>query len=315
VQLTVAICTHNPDEETFLRALDAITSQLDEIASVELIVVDNNSSPPLQSQRYLDGYQLRLISEPEPGLTAAREAAIKSAAGSVIVFVDDDNLLGSGYLVAVANAFAADGKLGLLGGRIVPEYAEQVPEWFGEFEHWLAIRRHSRELHVETTGPPFSSYFPVGAGLAVRHDLALAYLEDCSQTQRIEGRRGDALSSGEDLDLGLFALSRGYKLVVDGGLSLTHVISQGRTTEAYMERLAVGNVRSALALEQKWAPRFGTSIYPMFSMSLFALLLRSAATLALSLRSPRYKVKYRIYATLVRVRLVSGGARGLALEA
>jgi glycosyltransferase involved in cell wall biosynthesis len=301
--LTVAICTYNPDRDILLRALDAIFGQIEDTPSAEVIVVDNNSSPPLEDRKYLEGYQVRLICESEPGLTAAREAVINGAAGAVIVFVDDDNVLDPSYLANVMRAFTEDPDLGLLGGRIVPEYESRPPAWFGEFEHWLAVRRHSPELHVETTAPPFSNYFPVGAGLAVRRDLALAYLKDCEETLRIEGRRGDALSSGEDLDLGLFVLSQNRKLAVTGTLSLTHVISNSRTSREYIERLAVGNVKSALALERKWAPRFGRPVYSGLSNSPMSLLARTAATWVLSLWSPRYKVKYRIYTTLTRARL------------
>jgi len=196
--------------------------------------------------------------------------------------------------------------LGLLGGRILPEYDAEPPEWFNEFEHWLAIRRYEPQLYVETTAPPFSSHFPVGAGIAVRRDLALAYLRDCAETSRIEGRRGDALSSGEDLDLGLFVLSREYKLAVSGKLSLTHVIPKARTSKEYIEKLARGSVESALALERKWAPRFGGPIYSSFALPLRALMPRLAITRVLGLWSPRYKVKYCIYATLSQARFGEG---------
>lgn len=302
MQLTVAICTYNPDKPLLLRALSAVFAQ-DAASEAEVIVVDNNSTPSLADQQYLGDYALRLIHEPRPGLTAAREAAINAASGEVIVFVDDDNILGPDYLSKVLREFTGDSRLGLLGGSILPEYDSPPKAWFAEFEHWLAIRRHTPELRVETTAPPFSSNFPVGAGLAIRRDLAVAYLDDCNDSQRIEGRRGDALSSGEDLDLGLFVLSQGCKLAVVGDISLTHVISLGRTSTEYLERLAVGNVKSALALEAKWSPRLGAPVYTWLSPSWPSLLTRTAATWLLSTLSPRYRIKYRIYRTLARARL------------
>jgi glycosyltransferase involved in cell wall biosynthesis len=303
VQLTVAICTYNPDRATMLRVLDALVPQLEAVLSAELIVIDNNSSSLLGEQPYLSDYPIRFIREPKPGLTAAREAAIINAGGEVIVFVDDDNILDDDYLATVVDTFAAHHGLGLLGGRVIPEYDTQPPQWFGEFEPWLAVRRHAPDLCVETTAPPLSDYFPIGAGLAVRRDLALAHIKDCAETSRIEGRRGSALSSGEDLDLGLFILSRGGKLAVTGALSLTHIISGERIRVEYLERLAVSNVGSVFELESKWSPRLGAAVHPMFSMSLLTLLVRAAATSVLSLRSPGYKIKHRIYRTLIRVRL------------
>jgi Glycosyl transferase family 2 len=302
MRLTVGICAFNPEMSTIRRALDAIVAQIGEVPRAEIIVVDNNSCPPLSELDYLDEYPIRLICEPNPGLTAAREAVISSAQGDVIVFVDDDNILGEHYLATVVEAFARDPQLGLLGGAIFPEYDRSPPRWFDEFEHWLAVRRYSPELHVETTELPYSEYFPVGAGLATRRELALAYQEDCKNGTRIEGRRGNALSSGEDLDLGLFALSRGSKLAVIGALRLTHVISSGRVCSKYLERLAAGSITSSLELERKWAVRFGRPVYPAFALSSVDLLARLAATAVLGLWSPRHKVKHRVYSTLARAR-------------
>jgi glycosyltransferase involved in cell wall biosynthesis len=303
MQVTVAICTYNPDRNTLVRALDAIVAQLGSVSPAEVIVIDNNSSPPLAEQRYLSSYSIRLIREPKPGLTAAREAAIKNARGNPIVFVDDDNILGDRYLARVVEAFSADPLLGLLGGCILPEYDTQPPDWFTEFERSLAIRRYAPNLQVETIAPPYSEYFPIGAGLAVRRDLALAYLDDCAESSRIEGRQGSALSSGEDIDLGLFALSQGAKLMVTGALRLTHVISSDRTRREYLERLAVSNVKSSLELEKKWAPRFERPVYPIFSIPLTKLMMRTMALWFLGLWSPRFRIKRRVYTMLTHIRL------------
>jgi glycosyltransferase involved in cell wall biosynthesis len=308
MKITVAMCTYNPSRETIVRALDAIATQLGDVQT-EVIVVDNNSSPPLADFKELERYQLRIVVEPRPGLTAAREAVVNNAQGDVIVFVDDDNILGEHYLATVAEAFAADSQLGLLGGCVVPEYETAPQKWFQDFEPWLAVRRYAPELWVETTelsvdGDANTEHFPVGAGFATRRDLAVAYQEDCATTMRIEGRRGSALSSGEDLDLGLFILSQGSKLVVTGSLSLTHVISDARLSGKYLQRLAIGNVKSSLALERKWSVRFGRPIYPMFSMSLPSLLLRAATTTVLGLSSQRYRIKRAVYLTLARARLI-----------
>jgi glycosyltransferase involved in cell wall biosynthesis len=302
VRVTVAICTYNPDRATLLKALDAIVPQLGDISSAEVIVVDNNSSPPLAELGYMSAYPIRLVHEKQPGLTAAREAAITNSTGDIVVFVDDDNILNDGYLATVAEEFSADPTLGVLGGRIIPAYNVDPPTWFSEFEPWLAVRRYAPELRVQTTDPPFSDYFPIGAGLAVRRDLAIAYLRDCEETSRIEGRRGESLSSGEDLDLGLFALSQGSSLLVTGALCLTHVISSERLQIGYLKRLATDNVRSSLQLERKWAARLGISVYPMFSTPLIGLLARIVAAGALSPRSPRYRIKLHRYAALMRIR-------------
>lgn len=307
MRLTVAVCTYNPDEALLQRALDAILEETVEHASSEIILVDNNSEPPLEGRGFLDRYPLKILREPVPGLSAAREAVIANATGDVIVFVDDDNILAPGYLATVVQRFSSDASLGLLGGRIVPEYPVTPPAWFSEFEEWLAIRRYEPDIEVETTGPPYSNYFPIGAGIAVRRTLAAAYVTDCAGTTTIQGRRGQSLSSGEDVDLGFFVLSRGFKLAVSGKLCLTHVISERRLTPDYLERLAVGNVASSLALDAKWSPRFGRSVLPSVIRPLPSTIARYALTTLMRPASPRFRIKSRRYGALVRSQLAKAG--------
>jgi glycosyltransferase involved in cell wall biosynthesis len=303
MQLTVALCTYNPSRELLLRALDAIIGQLGTVEDAEIVVIDNNSAPSLAKRGYLCGYPVRLIEEPRQGLTAARETAVRQAQGDIIVFVDDDNILGEGYLQTVVNTFAGDTRLGLLGGSVVAEYEQPPPRWFHEFEPQLAIRRYAPGACVETTDIPYSDHFPVGAGFVVRRELALAYVRDCEETKRIEGRQGAILSSGEDTDLGLFALQTGHKLAVTGNLCVTHVIPARRLNSDYVARLMVGTVRSTMELEQKWRERYGRPVFPFLSAPMAGVLAKTAAAFVLSPWSTRYRIKYRVLRTLARIRL------------
>jgi glycosyltransferase involved in cell wall biosynthesis len=303
MRLTVGVCTYNPNDSALARALDAIVEQIVTEPSTELIVVDNNSDPPLHDRGLLALYPLKLLREPTPGLTAAREKVIEHAEGDVIVFVDDDNILGASYLRTVCRAFEDDQRLGLLGGAVIPEFEFPAPSWLVHFEGYIAIRRYPPDLRVTVSEPGWSEYFPIGAGMSVRRDLAEAYIADCRATSHIQGRRGSALSSGEDLDLGMFILNRGYTLVVDGSLRLTHLIGATRTEGSYIERLAVANVRSSWELEQKWAPRLGQPVFAMFTASWMRLLAAFTVLAVLSSLSPRYRIKRRVYEALIRVRL------------
>jgi Glycosyltransferase like family 2 len=302
VHISVAICTFNPDRALLRRVLDVVAEQVEAVSDAELIIVDNNSTPPLDEWGELSAFRLRLVRQPIPGLTAAREAAIAAASGELLVFVDDDNVLGDGYLAVVRRLFAQNPRVGVVGGSVVPEY-NGTPPRIGDFESCLAVRRHARETWIETVGPPYSDHFPIGAGIAVRRELATAYVADCAETTRIEGHMGEALTSGEDLDLDLFALSRGQTLLVSGELSLTHVIARTRTEPAYLERLVAGSIHGSLALERKWSARFEGPLFPMFSLSLPGLIARLVVAAATKRGSLRYRLRYRMFAALTRIRL------------
>lgn len=302
IQLTVALCTYNPRPDLIARAIGSVLSQVVEYGdSAEFVIIDNNSHPPLLQAEYLSGLPVEIIRESVQGLTAAREAAIRRARGKIILFLDDDNILEPGYLKGVLSAFE-DPALGLLGGNIVPEYESTPPPWITAFEDQLAIRRYPPALDVETTALPFTHYFPVGAGMAVLRTLAVAHVRDCEATERIEGRRGLALSSGEDLDLDLFVLDSGYKLRVIGSLTVTHVIPAERMTEQYLSRLVVSNIASTAEVERKWGPRFGALIFDFLHRSRFNSALRYLFFCVLSPISAKGRIKRRLWADIYRLR-------------
>lgn len=299
--ITIAVCTHSPDDAVFGRVLGAACRHLDDPSVLEVLVVDNNSTPPLAERDAVTKFPVRLIEQPVTGLTAAREAAIRATEGDIIVFIDDDNILDEDYLDAVQAEFVADDRIGVVGGRIVPEYEASPPSWFDAFEGSLAIRRPLDRTVV--TRPPWTEAFPVGAGLAIRREIALEYLRDSTEVQRIQGRRGTALSSGEDLDLDLFALSRGWKLVAINRSGLTHVIPSNRCTADYLVRLAKANAVSGYQLDRKWRPVFGGPIVLGFSTPLWVALGKAFFGRLLGIALPGMRVKGSRNWSLVRVRL------------
>jgi glycosyltransferase involved in cell wall biosynthesis len=301
MSLTVVVCTHNPDREVLREALDAVHAQLGEVGDGELVVVDNASVPALAQDELPPS--ATLIAEPTPGLTAAREAGIGRAHGELLVFVDDDNILAPGFLRGVEEAFDANPELGMLGAAVEPRYEVPPPAWLSPFEEMLAVRRYPADTWIETREPRFTSAFPIGAGMAVRRDVAEAYAEDLRFGDRIEGRRGNVLSSGEDLDMAFFALSRGHVIAVSGALRLTHVIGRGRLTVEYLQRLAVSNVASSQQLERKWSARFGRPVVPMFELGLLATGVRYVGLTPVALVHPAARLRRSIYGALVRARL------------
>ena len=92
-ELSVIICTHNPREGILNRVLDALKAQTLPRGRWELLLVDNASKVPLDSQWDLTWHaQARHIREEELGLTPARLRGIRESQGKLLVFVDDDNV-------------------------------------------------------------------------------------------------------------------------------------------------------------------------------------------------------------------------------
>jgi len=174
LELSVIICAHNPRPHYLRRVLEALRSQTLPKQQWELLLIDNSSSDPLMAGCDLSWHPNgRHILEIELGLSASRQRGICESVGSVLVFVDDDNVLDPNYLSAARSIGIEWSKLGTWGsGAIIPEFELEPPESLKEFLPYLALRdadvaRWGNVHAVEST--------PWGAGLCVRRKVAAAY--------------------------------------------------------------------------------------------------------------------------------------------
>lgn len=261
MRASVVICTHAPNVALLTRAIDAIVPQLTRTDAVELLIVDNASPSPVRDIPACKQNGVRVVLEPRLGLTAARERAAHEAMGDVVVFVDDDNILGSDYLECAIEIFG-DERIAVMSGRVEPEYEAPPPPWLHAHEGALAIRRPAGRAVRLVEGFQYSDDFPIGAGMIVRRSVLIEYFAAAARGVRIEGRRGAELLAGEDTDLALFAIAQGNRVGCCGRLRLRHVIPRSRMTVPYIIRLNRGALRSAASVDRKWRSRFGASIFP-----------------------------------------------------
>lgn len=245
--LSVAVCTHNPRPDYFARTIEGLRKQTYPMDRWELLIVDNQSSPPIKPE--LDWHpQARLVSEETLGLTAARLRAFREAKAPVIVLVDDDNVLSLNYLEEAVKLSEAWPQLGAWGGQTIPEFEEAPPEWAKPYL-WLAIRELTRD---QWSNVPFSGdAMPFGAGICVRRAVADAYakLIQGDPARKAFDRTGNQLLGCGDTDLVLTAYDLGYGTGTFTGLKLTHLIPKARLAEDYLLRLVESTTYSVTLLK------------------------------------------------------------------
>ena len=137
------ICAHNPRPQYLRRVLEALRSQTLPKEQWELLLIDNLSSDPLTAQWDLSWHPNgRHFLETELGLSAARERGICESCGSVLVFVDDDNVLDPNYLSTARSIGIEWPKLGAWGsGATIPEFElEPAKKSVKAFLPCLALR-------------------------------------------------------------------------------------------------------------------------------------------------------------------------------
>ncbi|MEI6946652.1 glycosyltransferase [Paraflavisolibacter sp. H34] len=247
MEISVIICTYNPKTSIFHRVLEALRVQRLSRDLWELIIIDNNSALPVAPRFDLAGHpSARVIRETRPGLSHARLAGIRAARGSLVVFVDDDNVLEENYLAVALDFYKAHPRVGCFGGKSKPVFETHPPAWFFHTGVNLGCQDYGDELHVSnytSAGRPVTGYpekAPIGTGMVIQKEAFLLYLNEVATApERLElGRKGQSLSSGEDNDIVLTVVKKGYELAYVPQLVVHHLIPAKRYSRGYLEKMA-----------------------------------------------------------------------------
>ena len=250
LELTVAVCTHNPRAAFLARTLAALRAQTLAPERWELLLIDNASSPPVAPAWPLAWHPAaRHLTEPALGITAARIRAMREARTGLLLFVDDDNLLAPDYAELSLLRASREPGLGCFGGQLLPEFETPPAEWTRPWWNYLAIRPLQSDRRA--TGPRHYDALPPTAGMVVRRAVWEHYLELCAHDRRHLqlGVWGTRRVGGEDLDLALCAFDLGLGAGCFADLVLTHLMPAGRLTESYLVQLVEGIAFSTVMLE------------------------------------------------------------------
>src|ERR1019366_3578427 len=191
----------------------------------------------------------RLVREETLGLTPARLHGIRESKSDLLIFVDDDNVLDADFLETALRIAEERPFLGSWSGQCRPGFEEPPPEWTRRYWGNLVIREFDKD--VWSNPPRLPQSMPCGAGLCVRRDVALHYLDlhDTGKRSFQFDRTGGALLSGGYNDLATCACDIGLGVGLIASLKLTHLISPERLTVDYISRLAEGIAFSSTLLD------------------------------------------------------------------
>ena len=236
---SVILCTHNPRPTYLERTLHSLRMQTHPLTQWEFLLIDNRSDTPLADIWDLSWHpRARHIREDELGLTPARLRGIKEAEGSLLIFVDDDNVLAPDYLAHAEIISQQYPNLGVFGaGRIEPEYEQPLPPELTPLVHLLALKNAPTPLW--SNNPAHWRTLPVGAGLCAHRSVAEGFrrIVEAFDVNSILGRRGVHLFSGEDDIFSWAATKLGLGFGIFPELRITHLIPASRLTHRYFLRL------------------------------------------------------------------------------
>jgi Glycosyl transferase family 2 len=268
---SVIICTHNPRPDYFARVLNALRNQTLPFDKWELLVVDNASQVPLATSYDISWHpSARHILERELGVAYARRRGIQEASADLIIFVDDDNVLGENYLAEAVKIGQGWPSLGTWGsGCIRGEFEVEPPK---NLLSWLPVRevtaaRWSNLAGTRLLGESPDEAIPWGAGMCVRKDVAIAYRQFCDQSSlQIVSHQGEGVLGGEDTEICFVCCSRELGVGIFPELKMTHLIPQRRVSPKYLVRFAEGTCTSNALLRYKWQHVIPQSPFTMKSL-------------------------------------------------
>ena len=245
----------------------------------EVIVVDNRpaDAPPVD----LEG--ARVVREPRPGASAARNRGASVATGEIIAFTDDDVQAHPGWLSALGRRFARQPHISAITGLVVPlelETQAQIlfeqsgngpergyaPLTFSRAGRFLVRRRDEQAGRGLVRSLYLTGEFGLGANMAFR----TAVLQASGGFDEALGP-GLPTYSGEDLALFVELLAAGHQLGYEPTAIIEH---QHRTTMAELDRqihdYGVGftAMLTAVALRNPWHVLGLAAVVPAWVRSL-----------------------------------------------
>ncbi len=253
--LSVVIPTRNPRLDVIRVALDALRAQSLPLDQWELILVDNDSEPPLETVLDLSWHpKARFVVEKKRGMLPCRSRGLRESRGEMVVSVDDDNVLAPDYLATAVALGTEQPQLGVWGGRIKAEYEGTPPAWIYQFSHHLAIcefERASWSSFVDDRSIPY------GASMCVRRAVVNRFIErlDAENITRYGRTYGTAADSkitgvgGEDQLISYTATMMGYAIGRFPQLQIRHLINRKRYDPLYFLKMVRGNAHGALLVQ------------------------------------------------------------------
>ena len=257
--MTVVICTYRPRINVLKDALDRILEELSTVNKISVLVVVNEEGYLSTLDEVVGQYPTVQFREcAQSGLLNARLYAIRNTDDDIL-FVDDDNLLGNGYLNRLHQFITMNKNIGIVGcGTLTLPSEYEVPNSIKPLLSAVAIRSLARTVW---TNVPFAVDPPYGAGMFVRRTVLVGYLhffEHLPAPSQI-GRSPVSLSGYEDFIFMFVSCKLGLGYSVNKDLEITHVVDPNRLQPSYYLRPLVSMETGAWECD-----RLAQSIYEQY---------------------------------------------------
>ena len=153
--ISLIICAYN-EEKYIGRCLEsALNCAPDNLTE---ILVINNASTDKTAEVAAKYPNVRVINEPNKGLTKARQRGLMEAKGEILAYVDADSQLPANWFEIINREFTKNPSLVFLSG---PYIYYDTPAWQKWMVHWLYWRSLARVIYW------FTGYMATGGNMVM----------------------------------------------------------------------------------------------------------------------------------------------------
>lgn len=228
--VTVAIPTYNR-ARWLAQTLEGLTRQDYPADRLEILILDNNSrdhTPQVVASFAQTPHPPRLVLETRQGANFARNRALEEGRGDIVIYGDDDILMEPDWVRAMVDPFVRDtaGRVGAVGGEVVPVFPDGCPDWVRSFHGPLAMR--------PDPGPTGDRQVPMSANFAFRRTV----LRDLGGWDTNVGRMGGRIYGGDENGPTRRLRRAGYEVWFAPAAKVLHQMPLARTKLAYVRKHA-----------------------------------------------------------------------------
>lgn len=242
--VSIIVCT-NGLRSTLAKCLERLTAQARQYHDCEIIVVLNGPEDAAFAKA-VSRFPIRLLNEPRPGVSAARNHAVHRAKGDILIFVDDDVLMSPGWLEEVVSGFV-DPNVCCVTGRVIPAGLLSLAS--ERSNRYYSSQRALSAWTLDASNPNWYQYIlgePVGFGcnMAFRKN----FLQNYSLFPPDLGA-GSLIGGGDEFYMYIQVLKHGFKIRHNPAAAVTHYYDDNiQKQKARAAQLYAGSVAFALKL-------------------------------------------------------------------
>jgi glucosyl-dolichyl phosphate glucuronosyltransferase len=237
LQVSIIICSYNR-ARYITEALDSLYNQTAEKILFEVIIVDNNSTDNTKEvcAAYISAHpelNTRYLEEKNQGSSFARNTGAIKAQSHLLCFMDDDAIANPDFIEKILSLFANNSAADAAGGRIIPKYIPDEPEWMSYYVSSL-VGNFDYSKEAEEFKP---DKYPLESNMIVKKP---AFDEIKGFNTALPGVKGTLRIGGEGKDFFMRLKATGKRVYYDPAIIVQHVVEADKLTKEYMYRVASG---------------------------------------------------------------------------